>query len=353
MKNIALIGIVFSILTSCSSENKEVSTTETTPIVEKKTVAMSELDRKLKPNVSRFFKVLPSEAPNPENEVTEDKVALGKKLYYDKKLSKDETQSCNTCHNLETFGVDNLPFSPGDAGKLGGRNSPTTLNAALHKTQFWDGRAKDVEEQAGGPILNPIEMNIPSEEFLIERLSAIKEYQAMFIKVFPYDENPLSYKNIQSAIGAFERTLLTPSKFDDYLGGDYAALNDVEKEGLDLFMETGCTTCHSGALLGGTMFQKFGTFDDYWKHTNSKVIDKGRFEVTKKEGDMYMFKVPSLRNVAKTSPYFHDGSVSDLKESVRIMAKIQLDKELDDAQLDKIVAFLNTLTGEVPASAKL
>lgn len=300
--------------------------------------------------VSMFGK-LPEVAENPENAITEEKVQLGKKLYLDNRLSKDNTQSCNTCHNLETYGVDNLSTSPGNDGGLGTRNSPTVFNAALHMSQFWDGREPDVEAQAGGPILNPVEMAMPSEDIVVERLSKIEEYNALFAKVFPNDKKPISYKNIQNAIGAFERTLITPSRFDEFVAGDVNALTDIEKDGLQLFISTGCTACHSGNVLGGNIYQKFGLFDDYWKYTKSTIIDEGKFTVTKNENDKYVFKSPSLRNIEKTYPYFHDGSVADLKEAVKIMAKVQLNKDLSENDVNTLVAFLNSLTGELPKNS--
>ena len=298
-----------------------------------------------------MFQPLPKIAENTKNPITAAKIALGKKLYFEKQLSKDNTQSCNTCHNLDTFGVDNQPFSKGNDGKLGGRNSPTTLNAALHSTQFWDGREPDVEAQAGGPILNPVEMAMPSEEAVVKRLSGIKEYPDLFAKAFPEDPK-ITYDNLKKAIGAFERKLITPSKFDTYLKGDDSALSTQEKQGLQTFIESGCIACHLGPLLGGNMFQKFGVYSEYWKATKSKNIDNGRFDLTKKEAEKYFFKVPSLRNIAKTGPYFHDGSVSDLKEAIAIMAKIQLNKDLTSKQVDDLAAFMNSLTGEVPAELK-
>ena len=283
--------------------------------------------------------------------LSKEQIELGKLLYYDTRLSKDGNQSCNSCHNLSTFGVDNLPTSPGDAGENGDRNSPTVLNAASHFAQFWDGRATTVEEQAGMPITNPAEMAIPSEEFLEKRLSEIDLYKEKFASVFPEQKNPISYENIRNSIAAFERTLTTPSKFDEYIDGDKSAFSNEEKDGLALFMETGCTTCHIGENLGGTMFQKFGVYADYWEFTKSKSIDEGRFKVTQNESDKYYFKVPSLRNIEKTGPYFHDGSVNDLGEAVRIMAKVNLDKGLTDSQVASIVTFLNTLTGGLPEGA--
>lgn len=276
-------------------------------------------------------------------------IALGKKLYFETKLSKDNTISCNSCHNLENgTGVDNLPFSPGNDGSLGGRNSPTTLNAALHMAQFWDGREPDVEAQAGGPILNPVEMAMPSEQAVIDRLSSSDDiYPQLFGYAFPHEDNPLTYTNLQKAIGAFERTLITPSGIDAFIRGDENALSAKEKRGLDKFISIGCTTCHSGPAIGGTMFQKFGVYGDYWEYTKSKKIDEGKYEVTKNEADKYFFKVPSLRNIAKTAPYFHDGSVEKLEDAITIMAKTQLNKDLSEQEIDEINAFLKSLSGNI------
>lgn len=298
-----------------------------------------------------IFKPLPKQADNPENVCTPEKVALGKMLFYDTRLSKKGNNSCNSCHNLATYGVDHKSFSIGDEGKPGGRNSPTVLNAAIHATQFWDGRAKDVEEQAGMPVMNPVEMNIPSKEFLEERLRKDATYQKMFATAFPGEKNALNYGNIQKALGAFERTLITPSKFDEYLEGNTNALNKDEKKGLDLFINTGCVTCHSGAGVGGNMFQKFGVYGNYWEQTKSAAIDSGKVTVSKDPHEAFMFKVPSLRNIEKTHPYFHDGSVADLNQAITIMAKVQLNKTLSQDEVSSIATFLKTLTSNVPAEA--
>lgn len=337
--------LVILIISACNqpSGNDQSEKTQATKI--------SQEDTDLLATAQALFQPLPDVVENQANPLTPEKVALGKKLYYDKRLSKDENISCNSCHNLETFGVDNLAKSPGDEGEDGDRNSPTVLNAALHFVQFWDGRAADVEEQAGGPILNPVEMGVPSKEFLIERLSGIEEYKTLYAEAFPGEENPLTYANTQKAIGAFERTLLTPSPFDHYLKGDVNAINSQQRKGLKAFIDNGCTTCHMGAILGGNMYHKFGIYDEYWKHTKSEKIDEGRFEVTGEESQKFMFKVPSLRNVEKTFPYYHDGSVMDLKEAIQIMAVTQLDKELTDEDIADIGAFLASLTGEVPQEA--
>lgn len=329
-------------LFGCSSE-PEIKEVE--PVNEVESDAYPQLQKK----AEGIFGMLPAVAEKSENPITDKKVALGKMLFFDKQLSKDNTISCNSCHNLAAYGVDNLQFSPGnDDGSLGGRNSPSVYNAAFHLAQFWDGRAVDVEEQAGMPILNPVEMAIPSEEFLVARLLKDAAYQKLFAEAFSDDAEPLTYSNIENAIGAFERTLITPSRFDDYIAGNSAVLTNQEKKGLETFISVGCITCHAGNLLGGTMYQKFGLVGNYWEHTGSENIDEGRFEVTQKESDKYVFKVASLRNIEKTGPYFHDGSVADLNEAVRIMGKLQLNKELDYKETAAITAFLKTLTGEIP-----
>ncbi len=313
---------------------------------------VSQNEKNLLLQAQGLFKSLPDRAESTENPITAEKVKLGKLLFFDTRLSKTGNNSCNSCHNLATFGVDNLATSKGDAGKFGDRNSPTVLNAALHATQFWDGRAKDVEEQAGGPILNPDEMAIPSKEFLIKKLKGITEYVNLFKLAYPSEKAPLTYLNIQKSIGVFERTMITPSPFDNYLKGDYSALTTEQLSGLKTFINSGCISCHGGTLLGGSMFQKFGVFADYRTLTLSKNNDEGRKKVTKSDADKDMFKVPSLRNIEKTSPYFHDGSIKDLKQAVVIMGKLQLNKNLADAEAGEIVAFLNSLTGTVSDEVK-
>lgn len=291
---------------------------------------------------------LPEKAINEDNPTNPSKVKLGHMLYYDTRLSLNGNNSCNSCHNLKTYGVDNLATSPGDLGELGERNSPTTLNAALHTTQFWDGRAADVEEQAGGPVLNPVEMNIPSKSFMEKRLKEVDAYVSLFAEAFPGETSPVSYENMQKAIGAFERELLTPSRIDRYLKGDKDALSLQEKKGMLSFNLIGCNTCHNGSLFGGNQFQRFGVFKSYWEATGSTNIDRGVAELTDEELDEYMFKVPSLRNVTETHPYFHDGSVKDLATAVKIMADVQLDYRMTNEEVKNVVAFLEALKGDVP-----
>lgn len=300
-------------------------------------------------SAKNIFQPLPIQADNPENPITPEKVVLGKQLYFDARLSMKGNESCNTCHNLATFGVDNKPTSPGDNGKNGSRNSPPTLNAALHFVQFWDGRMKTVEEQAGGPVMNPAEMNMPSEKIVTERLMGSEGYKKLFAAAFPGQKTPVTFENMRLAIAAYERTLITPGRFDKFVTGDTSALNPQEVNGLKLFMETGCTACHSGPLLGGNMFQKYPLFGNHKELTGSTTDDPGRMSATKNEADKYFYKVPSLRNIAETSPYLHDGSVAELPATVKIMAKGQLNKDYSPQQQADIVAFLKALTGELPA----
>ncbi len=267
-------------------------------------------------------------------------IALGKKLYLDPRLSINDKISCNSCHQLDNFGVDNQPTSPGYDGRRGGRNSPTTFNAALHIAQFWDGRARDVEEQALGPILNPIEMGMPNEEAVVSKLKKINEYQAMFAEAFKDEKDPIQYKNIGKAIGAFERTLITPSRFDDFLNGDENALSAAEKRGLKKFVRMGCSNCHNGIVIGGNSYKKIGMFEPY------ETDDLGRYEITGLESDKKVFKVPSLRNVAKTAPYFHDGSVATLDEAIGRMAKYQLGRHVGPGFIEDVKAFLGSLTSK-------
>lgn len=342
LRQLFLLGLVLVVVAACTPTAEEEAVVAT---------ADPAADQELWEWATVRFQPLPTEAVNPDNPLTPAKVELGKALYYDTRLSKDGNISCDSCHDLAIFGVDNLPTSPGDGGQLGDRNSPTVLNAALHRSQFWDGRATDVEEQAGMPILNPVEMAIPSEEFLVDRLSADAEYQKLFAEAFPGEDPALTYKNIAKALAAFERTLLTPTRFDAYLEGDRAALTTEEQAGLRFFIENGCATCHNGVNLGAHTFQKFGLQGNYWEHTLSQKVDEGRYTLTQDEADKFVFRVASLRNVEKTAPYFHDGSIETLDEAVRVMYRVQLGRELMDEEAASLVAFLRSLTGEVPEEA--
>ena len=338
MKNIALVLFAAIVFISCGGGQQS---TETEQIADEEFAG-------LQAKSTAFFGQLPTSAPNEANPSSEAKILLGYTLYFDNRLSKEENISCKSCHDLETYGVDNLPTSPGDDGTLGDRNSPTVLNAALHISQFWDGREPDVEAQAGGPVLNPVEMAMPDEAFVMDRLKGIEGYKELFTNAYPADEDPYTYQNLKNAIGVFERELITPSKFDKYQAGDQAALSVAEQKGLQTFIDQACTTCHMGDLIGGAMYQKMGLYGNYAETIGSEHDDLGRFSLTQNENDKYMFKVPSLRNIDKTAPYFHDGAVASLNESVKIMGKLQLNKDLTDEQVNEIITFLKTLTGEVP-----
>lgn len=289
------------------------------------------------------FGTLPEEATPTGYELTQEIVDLGRMLYYEPRLSVNGQMSCNTCHPLNTYGMDGLRFSFGHAGDPVGRNSPTSYNAALHVAQFWDGRAADVEAQAKGPILAGGEMGMPNSDFVVGVLKEIPGYLPLFEAAFPDDTDPINYDNVGTAIGAFERKLITPGRFDLLLAGDESAFNDAEKRGLALFVTTGCASCHTGPLLGGTMYAKLGAAESF------AGSDLGRFNVTGEEADKYVFKVPSLRNIGQTGPYLHDGSIPTLEDMVRIMVRHQLGKELEDNEINDMVLFLRSLTGEVPA----
>jgi len=289
---------------------------------------------------NRFFEALPEAMPGSRTD-TAERIALGKQLFFEKRLSINDSQSCASCHRLDDgfAGVDNLATSPGARGEIGTRNSPTVLNAGWQVSQFWDGRAEDLVEQAKQPILNPIEMGMPDENAVVEKVRGIEEYRRAFAAVFGGDESAVTYQNLAEAIAAFERTLITPSRFDDFLDGDADALSEAEQRGLDTFLRLDCNSCHDGVLLGGETFEPLGKENPY-----ENQADQGVFEFNGKEEDRMFFKVASLRNVALTAPYFHDGKISTLEEAIRQMAKLQLNEEPDEQQVSDISAFLKSLT---------
>ena len=289
-----------------------------------------------------MFAPLPASVPSAGGEASAELVTLGRMLYYEPRLSKSQTISCNSCHDLANYGSDGQPTSDGHKGQRGDRNSPTVFNAAAHFVQFWDGRAPDVEEQAKGPVLNPVEMAMPAEPVVVAVLESMPEYVDLFKKAFPNDRKPVTYDNMARAIGAFERKLMTPARWDALLNGDAGALTAEETIGLRTFLDAGCQSCHSGALLGGTSYQRLGAVKPH-----PLSADPGRFKVTKNEADRSVFKVPSLRNIEKTGPYYHDGSVTSLDQAVRDMAEFQLGKTLTADQSRQIVEFLKVLTGKI------
>ncbi len=288
-----------------------------------------------------LFGPLPEAATTPANPLSEAKTDLGRLLYYDARLSKNHDISCNSCHPLDRFGADGESTSPGHRRQRGDRNSPSVYNAALHVAQFWDGRAPDVEAQAKGPVLNPVEMASASDEQVVAILQSIPGYAGAFEKAFPEDPEPISFDNMAKAIGAFERKLMTPGRFDRFVQGDPQALDADERRGLETFVAVGCASCHMGPAVGGSFFRKLGLVFPY------ETEDPGREKVTGEASDRHVFKVPSLRNVAETGPWFHDGSIESLDEAVRLMAYHQLGRKLDDQQVSGIVVFLESLTGEV------
>jgi len=292
----------------------------------------------------QLFQPLPDAMPSATNPITEGKITLGRMLYYEPRLSKSQEISCNSCHMLNKYGVDGQSTSDGHKGQVGERNAPTVYNAAGHFVQFWDGRASDVEAQAKGPVTNPVEMAMPSEKQVIVVLKSMPEYVEAFKRAFPEDKDPVTYENMAKAIGAFERKLVTPSRWDRFLRGDQNALTNEEKAGFNTYMETGCQACHSGAYLGGDLYQRLGVVKT-WPDTS----DTGREKVTKNEADRMVFKVPSLRDIERTAPYYHNGKVETLEQAVSRMAEYQLGKNLTDVQLKSIVTWLKTLTGDIPA----
>lgn len=297
--------------------------------------------QELRKNALQFTGVIPDKMPGAEKD-TPAQVALGKKLYFDKVLSKNNTQSCNDCHRVDDGlpGSDGEPTSEGAFGKRGDRNAPTTLNAGFHLAQFWDGRAPDLKEQAKGPVLNPVEMAMPDETEVLKRLRRHPEYPGLFKGAFPGASEPVTYDNMAEAIAAFERTLITRDRFDDFLKGNDRALKPEEARGLKTFLANGCTTCHNGPLLGANSFQKIGLVHPF------PTKDQGRRAVTKDESDEAKFKVPTLRNIALTGPYFHDGSIRSLDDAVKKMGWHQLGKELSAEEIRDLAAFLHSLSGK-------
>lgn len=293
---------------------------------------------------NRAFGVIPDKMPGSESD-SYKKISLGKSLYFEKKLSLNQSQSCNTCHRVDEslMGVDNESTSMGALGHRVHRNSPTVLNAGFQFSQFWDGRAKDLKEQAKGPILAKGEMEMPSEDAVLSVIKSDSVYPGMFEEV--YGNDGITYDNIADAIASFERTLITKDKFDDFQRGN-VDLTDQELRGFNLFVNTGCASCHNGFLFGGNSYQKVGVISPYMP--DGKITeDLGLYNISKKEDDKYFFKVPTLRNIEKTYPYFHDGKVKTLPEAISIMAQIQLGKKLEVSEVEDIEAFLKTLTGSI------
>lgn len=315
----------------------------------KKTARPAPSPAQLLDAAAKYFAPLPARAESAANPTTPEKIALGRQLYYDSRLSKGQDVSCNTCHLLDKFGVDGEPTSKGHKGQRGERNSPTVYNAATHFAQFWDGRAATVEDQAQMPIVNPVEMAMADAPYVLRTLKSIPAYVESFKNTFPGEADPITMVNIGKAIGSFERGLMTPAPFDEFLAGKMTALDGDALRGLELFIEFNCISCHTGPTVGGTMYQKLGSVKNY------ETKDEGRFKITKDEKDKYVFKVPGLRNVTKTAPYLHDGSATTLDDVLNIMATYQIPKgSLNDEERTYLKAFLASLEGKIdPAYIKV
>jgi Cytochrome c peroxidase len=303
------------------------------------------------------WKALPDQAPAPaDNPTTPAKVELGKMLYFDPRFSATGTVSCNSCHDVFLGGDDNRPVAMGVHGHQGSRSAPTVWNSAFNSVQFWDGRAATLEDQAKGPVVNPVEMGMKDLEFAMDRVRKIPGYKPYFEKAFG-GKDPMTVDNAAKAVAAYERTLITPgSAYDRYVKGDKKALSAEQVKGMNTFVSVGCASCHSGPAFNGPklpfgtgFYMKFPTYADnaYVKEYHF-LDDKGRYDVTHKDVDLHRFRVPTLRNIALTAPYFSNGSVKTLDEAVRVMAKVQLNKDLSADQVEAIVAFLDSLTGPFP-----
>lgn len=342
-----LVALAGMLLTACESKQEPApepaAEAPAEPEAPNKAASVRE---KAKP----VFGTLPAVAESPKHPRTDALVTLGKQLYFEKRLSKNHDLACNSCHDVSAGGADTRPESIakgkslGHNGAFGGRNAPTAFNAALHISQFWDGRAEDVEAQAKGPILEGVEMAMPDEKTVVKVLESIPGYEAQFKAAYPDAEAPITYTNMADAIGAYERGFMTPGPFDEFLAGKDTALNEAELDGLATFMDAGCIACHNGPAIGGGMYQKLGLLKPY------ETEDTGRHEHTKNDADKYFFKVPGLRNIEQTGPYMHDGAIKTLEQMVGIMSEHQTPGgKLSAADTSNVVAFLKALTGAPPA----
>jgi cytochrome c peroxidase len=345
MKSWLLATATLAAAVGCGKQTPAESTSVASAVPAKVAEAVAE---PLMSSAQAIFKAIPPTAPAlPGNAATPAKLDLGRMLFFDPRLSASHAISCASCHNIGLGGTDNQPTSIGHHWQRGARNAPTVLNAVFNTAQFWDGRAADLQAQAGGPMVNPVEMASP-EAHVTEQLKGIPGYHDAFAKAFPGESDPVTLANVEKAIAVFEAGLLTPdAPFDRYLKGDASALTAVQKQGLQRFIDKGCAACHGGINVGGGMYAKFGVVASPGA-TMRPPGDKGRSAVTGMTGDDYIFKVPTLRNIALTAPYFHTGSVWDLRQSVEVMANAQLGTALTAPEVDEITAFLDSLTGVQP-----
>jgi cytochrome c peroxidase len=307
-------------------------------------------DDALMRDARNLFAALPKDMATSERPITPALAELGRALFFDPRMSVDGTASCARCHQPALYGGDALAKSHGHHDRLNARNAPTVLNTGLQIKQHWTGNREDVEDQATKALTGAASYGNPNFDVPMARLKAIAGYQPLFQAAFPGASDPITPENWGRAIGAYERTLVSRSRFDEFLEGKRDALSASERAGLRAFIDVGCITCHNGVGVGGGEFKKFGVVEDYWKATGSQEIDEGRALDTKKPDDKFLFKVPILRNVAMTGPYFHDGSVKSLDAAVRVMARVQLGASPSDKEVQDIVAFLGSLTGPLPES---
>ena len=311
-------------------------------------IAAAGKDAALLKQAQEIFQSLPKDMATAEFPITRERVELGRALFFDPRLTIDTNMSCSSCHQPAFYGTDALPKPTGVKQRPHPRHVPTNLNAGTSFVIHWRGNRTNLEDQVFQALTSPITSGQPDEKAVIDRLARIPGYTPLFKAAFPDEPQPLTLRNVAKAVGAYERTLVTPSPFDAYLAGNWEALPPAARAGLEKFIDSGCVACHHGVGVGGGMYREFGVVEDYWKATGSDPIDKGRFDVTKDPNDLYVFRVASLRNVAMTPPYFHDGSVATLPEAVKVMARVQLGVSLNDADTGDIVAFLESLTGELP-----
>ena len=346
MRLVALaVGAVGAVGAGCRNENETAGTRSAQTRRQAAGQLVTNIDAPPTTTELAMFAPLPRMMTAPGVELTPARIDLGRRLYHEPVLSNGHDVSCASCHPLNGYGADGRRVSFGDLGHAGDRNAPTVYNAAGQIAQFWDGRSPTVEDQAKGPILNSVEMAMPDSGAVLAHLRGSHEYTLAFAAAFPGEKNPVNYDNVGRAIGAFERGLVTPSRWDRYLQGDSTALSAAEVRGFTTFTRAGCTNCHAGPYVGGQSFQKLGLVKPW-----PALRDSGRILVTHNVNDLYVFKVPSLRNVEKTAPYFHDGSVASLDSAILLMGRHQLGRELTPEQVASIRAWLATLTGELPAA---
>ena len=336
-----LVGTVFYFLNQDSIEIWLASVNPTPRKIERPVQQReAKTERLVAEKVQHLFKAITasSDSSNPAL------IQLGKMLYLDKNLSKKGNTSCNSCHNLNFFGADQVPRSTKDNGQIGTRNTPSILYTSTRESYFWDGRAANLAQAIEIHLFSQGELGIPSQRYLIHKIKNQPEYQLQFKSAFPEQNQALTFENMKLALVTFLEKLTPQSRFDQWLLGNEEALTARELEGLSVFIEVGCSSCHNGIELGGNQFQKFGVYGDYWEYTKSEKVDRGLLEVSQLASDKYVFRVPSLRNAWETAPYFHDGTVENLDEAIRIMGKLQLNKILEDDQVQAIEIFLGSLT---------